>query len=403
MKYLVFVLSVVVIIGMVGGVVLLKTESPPEVPIHDGIVNQLEEPMKDNMTTGTTTLATALFANGCFWCVEHDLEPVIGVVSVVSGYAGGTSENPTYENYGVSGHREVVLVTYDPSIISYGNLVEHILKHGDPTDADGSFYDRGQQYAPALYFADDAEKAIAEEVVAAVNASGKFAAPLPIALLPRPVFYQAEEYHQDYAKKNPLRYNYYRSASGRTKYITNIWGDDLTQFSFSTIPASVAEVASPTVQAMPFTPSTWEQFVKPSDAVLRAQLTEVAYKVTQQDGTERAFSSSLDKNYARGIYVDVVSGEPLFSSRDKYDSGTGWPSFVAPIAEGVVTLHEDNTFFSTRTEVRSRFADSHLGHVFPDGPADRGGMRYCMNGAALRFIPEADMEAAGYGAWMGAL
>ena len=146
-----------------------------------------------------------------------------------------------------------------------------------------------------------------------------------------------------------------------------------------------------------FDQNAWDDFVKPSQEELKVTLSSLSFKVTQEDGTERAGSSPLDKNYEDGIYVDIISGEPLFLSRDKYDSGTGWPSFVKPIDEAAVSLHEDNRLFSTRTEVRSRRADSHLGHVFPDGPSDRGGMRYCMNGAALRFIPKADMEKGGYG------
>jgi peptide methionine sulfoxide reductase msrA/msrB len=152
-----------------------------------------------------------------------------------------------------------------------------------------------------------------------------------------------------------------------------------------------------------FTATSWENFVKPSNEILRQTLSEISYRVTQEEGTERAGTSPLDKNYEPGIYVDIVSGEPLFSSRDKYDSGTGWPSFVRPIADTAVSLHEDKKLFSTRTEVRSRFADSHLGHVFSDGPRDRGGLRYCMNGAALRFIPKAEMAAAGYENWLAAV
>ncbi len=157
------------------------------------------------------------------------------------------------------------------------------------------------------------------------------------------------------------------------------------------------------VNKEPYTMQSWDNFKKPDESTLRARLTPDAFRVTQEDGTERAGTSPLDKNYERGIYVDVVSGEPLFSSRDKFDSGTGWPSFVAPITPEVVTEHVDKKLFSTRTEIRSRYSDSHLGHVFPDGPRDRGGLRYCMNGVALRFIPEAQMVAEGYEAWLSYL
>ncbi len=349
------------------------------------------------------TQATAVLANGCFWCVEHDLEPLPGVVEVISGYTGGTTDTPTYENHTAAGHREAVLVTYNPQIITYANLVEHIIKHGDPTDATGSFYDRGPQYAPAIYYANQTEAAIARNVITAVDATGVFDAPLPLQVLPRSTFYPAEDYHQDYAKNNALKYSYYRNASGRTAYIDGVWGSERTTFSISNALQQPSGTVQPTTSMQPYTESSWDTFVKPDAATLRATLSEGAYKVTQEDGTERAFTSPLDKNFERGIYVDVVSGEPLFSSRDKFDSGTGWPSFVAPITEGAVTLHEDKKLFSTRTEVRSRFADSHLGHVFNDGPRDRGGMRYCMNGVALRFIAEAEMEAAGYGDWKAML
>ncbi len=337
---------------------------------------------------------TALFANGCFWCVEHDLEKVAGVIEVVSGYAGGTTESPTYETYHDGGHREVVEVTFDPQVISYGNLVEHIIKHGNPTDGGGSFYDRGSSYAPAIYYKNEQEKSTAEEIIAVVDAAKVFDKPLAILVLPATTFWPAEEYHQDYSEKNPLRYNYYRAGSGRTKFIESVWGDKVDDFTIS------EEIEAVTTEEKPittYTKDSWDNFVKPSEEELKTMLDPLAYSVTQEEGTERAGTHPSDKNYEAGIYVDVVSGEPLFSSRDKYDSGTGWPSFVKPIATDVVALHEDKRLFTTRTEVRSAHADSHLGHVFDDGPKDRGGKRYCMNGVALRFIPKAQMEQEGYG------
>ncbi len=365
-------------------------------------ISTLTTKSASNAVPITATTSTAVLANGCFWCVERDLEKVSGITDVRSGYAGGKSINPTYENYADGGHREVVLVTYNPQVVSYGNLVEHILKHGDPTDAEGSFYDRGSSYTPAIYYETETEKETALAVIAAVDASGKLAKPVAVPVLPRSTFYPAEDYHQDYAKNNPIRYNYYRAASGRTKFIESVWGNTLTTFEFSGVPKKVSEENSQSMQTA-FTADSWNNFTKPSKEELQQTLSDIAYRVTQEDGTERAGTSPLDKNYEPGIYVDIVSGEPLFSSRDKYDSGTGWPSFVQPISDSAVTLHEDRRLFSTRTEVRSRYADSHLGHVFPDGPADQGGMRYCMNGAALRFIPQVDMEAAGYGYLLGAV
>ncbi len=284
------------------------------------------------------TDSTAIFAGGCFWCVEADFEKLRGVGDVVSGYAGGTTANPTYENYAAGGHREVVKVPYDATKINYRKLVEHILTHADPNDTTGSFVDRGVEYSSAIYFGNKDEEAIAREV-----AKG-----LPIPILPRPEFYSAEEYHQDYYKKNPTKYQFYRDRSGRDEYIKKASG-----------------------------------------------LTALQYHVVKENGTEKPFDNEYWDNKREGIYVDIVSGEVLFSSKDKYDSGTGWPSFTKPISEKAVTLHEDNTLFTKRTEVRSKIADSHLGHVFNDGP--NGGERWCMNSAAMRFVPKEDMEKEGYG------
>ncbi len=354
---------------------------------------------KETMQTATNNkTATALFANGCFWCVEHDLEKVPGVINVVSGYAGGTTQNPTYDTYHDGGHREVVEVTYNPSLVSYGNLVEHIIKHGDPTDAEGSFFDRGSYYAPALYYKTAEEKEVAEAIIRAVDEMKVFSRPLPLAVLPAAQFWQAEDYHQDYSSKNPIRYNYYRAGSGRTKFIEKTWGSEVNTF---TISNGLVNARTPNEGASEprkvFMKDSWNNFIKPPVEELKKKLSPLAYTVTQEEGTERSHTHPYDKLSEDGIYVDVVSGEPLFSSKDKYDSGTGWPSFVRPITDDAVTLHVDKKLFSTRTEVRSRFADSHLGHVFDDGPEDRGGKRYCMNGVALRFVKKADMEKEGYG------
>ncbi len=340
-----------------------------------------------NIPTAETTTTTALVAGGCFWCVEADLEKLPGVKAAVSGYAGGTSENPTYETYAASGHREVVEVTYDSAQVSFAELIIYTLKHLDPTDGEGSFYDRGESYSPAFYHDNSEEETTIRTILAEVEEHGPYTKPLQVAVLPRPKFWPAETYHQDYYKGtlSGLKYQYYRNSSGRDTFIKRHWGDD----------------TGPTFPWHSDTHETaveypWQQYQKPVTEQLRAELPALTYRVTQEEGTEPAGSSPLDKEYRRGIYVDILSGEPLFSSRDKFDSGTRWPSFTKPITPDAVTQHEDRRLFQTRTEIRSTIADNHLGHVFPDGPNDRGGLRYCMNGVALRFITEADMVAAGY-------
>lgn len=343
--------------------------------LQSRIFPKKEKAIVSEIDSNNVVYKTAVFADGCFWCVEHDLEQVKGVREVISGYSGGIGENPSYENYSEKGYREVVQVSYDESVVSYSDLVEHILKHGNPTDSEGSFVDRGKQYSPAIYFENDIEKKQAETVIQKINDLKVFDKEINIPVLNRVKFWPAEEYHQDYYKKNPLRYNYYRSRSGRDDFLEKVWNG----YEFSNISKS------------------YKDFVKPSKDELKKILTPIQFDVTQNNGTERPFNNEYDKNFEKGIYVDIVSGEPLYLSKDKFDSGTGWPSFVKPISDDVVVLKEDNTLFSKRIEVRSRIADSHLGHVFDDGPKDRGGKRYCMNSASLRFVPIADMEKQGYG------
>jgi peptide methionine sulfoxide reductase msrA/msrB len=321
---------------------------------------------------------TMLLAGGCFWCLEADLSKLPAVVSAVSGYAGGTTEHPTYETYAAGGHREVVLVTYDPSQVTFEEILIFAMKHMDPTDDGGSFYDRGRGYAPVFYYENDEEKSIIEHLIAEVDAKGVYNKPLAIAVEPRPPFWPAEAYHQKYAFKqeSAAHYERYRQASGRSDFSASVWGSDL----------------GPTLP--------WRVSPQHSPEDLHSALSPLAYAVTQEDATEPPFSSEYDKFFEPGIYVDVVSGVPLFSSKDKYDSGSGWPSFTRPIKDRVLKEKSDTKLRIHRTEVRSRDADSHLGHVFADGPSDRGGLRYCINGAALRFVPKEQMEKEGYGAYL---
>lgn len=348
----------------------------------------------------TPRVTTMLVAGGCFWCVESDLEKVPGVLGVVSGYAGGTSPNPTYETYGSEGYREVVEVTYDANKVSFEDILIVAMKTTDPTDDDGTFKDRGDKYSAAFYYSTPAEKTIINNLIREVDEKGPYDAPLAIDVESRPKFWPAEAYHQDYYKGtlSQLKYKYYRKASGRDDFIMKYWGEDHSP----TLPwreKTKTQVNNTTTTTNPM----WKNYIKPDQATVKAELTAVAYDVTQKQGTERSGSSPLDKNYDAGIYVDILSGEPLYSSRDKFDSGTGWPSFVKPISATAVTEHEDRKLFSVRTEIRSTIADNHIGHVFTDGPADRGGLRYCMNGVALRFVPKADMEKEGYGDYLNAV
>jgi peptide methionine sulfoxide reductase msrA/msrB len=389
---IIFAVTGLVVLGLSYYVIssMLKTAYPNN---ELNTMNESKEVSPDTTQEHTSAVVekTAVFANGCFWCVEHDLEEVAGVIDVVSGYAGGEAENLTYENYADSGHREVVRVTYDANRVTYGNLVEHIIKHGDPTDTEGSFGDRGEQYAPALYYETEEEREEALRVIKAIDALRVFPEPLPLLVTPRVTFWPAEEYHQNYGEKNPIRYTYYRTASGRDAFIKKYWGNDAHLFT-----VSGSEEISMKEESTNATKYPWESFEKPTSETLKSTLSPIQFDVTQEEGTERPFSNEYDKNFEEGVYVDIVSGEPLFLSKDKFDSKTGWPSFVRPIASDAVVLHEDNTIFSKRTEVRSRYADSHLGHVFTDGPADQGGKRYCMNSASLRFIPRGEMESEGY-------
>lgn len=331
----------------------------------------------ESASLNSSNLKTATFAGGCFWCVESDFEKLDGVYKVVSGYSGGSGENPTYETYHDLGYVEAVQIYYDPSVIAYEQLVDYLWKHIDPTDAGGQFVDRGLSYRSEIFYHDEEQRRIAEKSRADLIKSNRFNKPVVTAIVKFRNFTPAEDYHQDYYKNNPVRYKYYRNGSGRDQFLEKTWGPERDKIK----------------------PLTDSKYKKPEDAMIKKKLTPLQYKVTQEEGTEPPFQNEYWDNKKEGIYVDIVSGEPLFSSKDKYDSGTGWPSFTKPIDPGNIVEKTDTHLFMTRTEVRSKHGDSHLGHVFPDGPKPTG-LRYCMNSASMRFVPKEDLEKEGFGKYL---
>jgi len=313
-----------------------------------------------NQSWDDSTFKEIYFAGGCFWGVEAYMERINGVYDATSGYANGNTENPSYEDllYRESGHAETVHVIYDSTKVDLETLLTYYFKVIDPTSLNKQGNDKGTQYRTGIYYVNDGDLDIISEFVA--KEQSKYDKEIVVEVQPIEHYYLAEDYHQDYLYKNPNGYCH--------------------------IDLSLADeiIIDPALYPIP------------NDEVLKEQLTDIQYRVTQLGETETAFSNEYWDTFDAGIYVDVVTGEPLFSSVDKYDSGCGWPSFTKPISEFVVEYYQDNSYNMKRIEVRSRSGDTHLGHVFSDGPEDKGGLRYCINSASIRFVPLEEMESEGY-------
>ncbi|WP_270647980.1 peptide-methionine (R)-S-oxide reductase MsrB [Paeniclostridium hominis] len=312
----------------------------------------------------------ATFAGGCFWCMFKPFSNYEGIEKIVAGYTGGEDENPNYEKVcqEITGHLEAIQLTYDDELVNYEDLLNIFWKQIDPTDTGGQFNDRGNRYKTAIFYHDDIQKELALKSKKELEESNLFENPIVTKILPAQTFYIAEEYHQDYYKKEPIHYEMYYKGSGRYDFIKTHWDKN-----------------------------------NKNRENLKSKLSPIQFEVTQNDKTEPAFNNEYWDNKEEGIYVDIVSGEVLFTSKDKFDSGCGWPSFTKPVSKNVLREKSDFSHGMYRTEVRSTKSNSHLGHVFDDGPKEEGGLRYCINSAALRFIPKNKMKEEGYESYLNLL
>lgn len=350
-----------------------KNESPKEAM----------DPPEEQISAGPQVIT---LAGGCFWCTEAQFQEKKGVLDAVSGFTGGDAETASYliVSKGTTRHREAVQVTYDPKIISTEEILDTYWSHIDPTNTEGQFADRGFQYTTAILYHDDAQKTAALDSKARLEKSGLFSKPIATEILSFKNFFKAEEYHQDYYKKAADHFKLYKAASGRAGFVEENWAKE------AAIQFLRSEQAAKEKDSYNYTDAEIAELLK--------NLDPLAYHVVAENGTESPFNNAYWNNKADGVYVDVVTGKPLFSSTHKYDSGTGWPSFWRTIDDDSVTMHKDNSLSTTRTEIRSD--SGHVGHVFNDGPVSEGGRRFCTNSASLKFVPKAEMRAKGYGEYL---
>lgn len=335
---------------------------------------------------GTEGYETITLAGGCFWCTEAYFQEHLGVIDAVSGYAGGSEQDASYlkVSKGTTAHREAVQVTYDSKVVSTEEILDIYWSHIDPTNTEGQFADKGFQYTTAIFYHDDAQKEIVLDSKKRLEQSGLFKKPIATEVLSFANFFKAEEYHQDYYKKSSDHYERYKKGSGRAGFVEETWAKD----------AAIKFLETEQTTSMKKSIKTDYNYTDEEIAEMLKNLDPLAYHVVAESGTESPFNNKYWDNKAEGIYVDIVTKKPLFSSTHKYDSGTGWPSFWRTIDDDSVTLHEDNSLSTTRTEVRSDAG--HVGHVFNDGPVEEGGRRFCTNSASLLFVPKEDMKVQGY-------
>ena len=377
----VFVLLLVILIT----VLCIYIVPRPKELNHTKTMNRLPSNPNLSVSYDEAELKTIVLAGGCFWGIEAYMARVYGVFSAVSGYANGdpsyTSVSYNEVSTGKTGFAEAVMVLYDPRRILLKDLLQQFLLVIDPTQHNRQGNDYGTQYRTGIYYLDPDDLDVINHVLALEQE--KYQKKIVTEVQELTQFFPAEEYHQKYLEKNP---------------------DGYCHVSFDTLPTVNEEDEALSVNTEDKHKKTksgaTEVFTKPDQEVLIKTLTPLQYYVTQKAGTEPPFQNEYDNEFRTGIYVDIVTGEPLFLSTDKYDSGCGWPAFTKPISQDLLTEKIDLSLGIKRTEVISSLGETHLGHVFEDGPKDQGGLRYCINSASLRFIPLEDMAASGYSRWI---